>query len=155
MKHLRKSSMVLLLNFLFIYIFYLVRNGLCQYIFGECPVIAGHLREREKCISLWSKQSWCPWWLCLWKKNIDCHYPIHSPMGLFSDTEDHLRAALRGLREKASGKILLIVFLPKPSLWKIDIVKYGRMNVNVCCGLTHTSDINWRKLVKSLRIIRV
>lgn len=40
--------MVLLLNFLFIYIFYLVRNGLCQYIFGECPVIAGHLREREK-----------------------------------------------------------------------------------------------------------
>lgn len=27
--------MVLLLNFLFIYIFYLVRNGLCQYIFGE------------------------------------------------------------------------------------------------------------------------
>lgn len=64
-------------------------------------------------------------------------------MGLFSDTEDHLRAALRGLREKASGKILLIVFLPKPSLWKIDIVKYGRCK---CVLWAHAHE--WHKLTQ-------
>lgn len=41
---------------------------------------------------------------------------IIPPMGLFSDTKEHLRAALRGLRLKASGNIQLIGFVPKPLL---------------------------------------